>query len=206
MKNSTHENRIRYKKQKNFCSKLYKKEGKKYYSNTELKNFTDDNKFWRTVKPLISDKGVQSSRITLVDKKEEDKTEKNKIGESSNETISDDLDVANTLNEYFRNTITKLGITEYSDNFGTNTATLGDPVNIALEKIHRSSKGKIIKENVYTESLFHFTKISVSEMTKELSSLNSKKQQLSVTSQLKYLRYPLIFAIRCFKKYGIPKF
>ena len=37
--------------------------------------------------------------ITLVDKKEEDKTEKNKIGVSSNETISVVLDVANTLNE-----------------------------------------------------------------------------------------------------------
>ena len=37
---------------------------------------------------------MQASRITLVDKKE-DKTEKNKIGDSNNEIISDDLDVAN---------------------------------------------------------------------------------------------------------------
>ena len=59
---------------------------------------------------------MQSSRITLIDKKEEDKTEKNKIGDSSNKIISDDLDVASTLNEYFQNAITKLGITEYSDN------------------------------------------------------------------------------------------
>ena len=33
----------------------------------------------------------------------------------------------------------------------------------------------MIKENVSTDSLFHFAEISVSEMTKELSSLNSKK-------------------------------
>ena len=37
LKNRTNENRIRYKKQKNFCSKLYKKERKKYFSNIELK-------------------------------------------------------------------------------------------------------------------------------------------------------------------------
>ena len=49
---------------------------------------------------------MPSSRITLADKKEEDKTEKNKIRDSSNEIISDDLDVANTLNEYFQNAIT----------------------------------------------------------------------------------------------------
>ena len=85
-----------------------------------MKHFTDNKTFWRTVKPLISDKGVHSSRIALVDKKEEDKTEKNKIGDSSNEIISDHLDIANTLNEYFQNAITKLRITEYSDNFGTN--------------------------------------------------------------------------------------
>ena len=94
------------KKQKHFCRKLYKKDRKKYYSSIELKKFTDNKKFRGTVKPLISDKGVRSSRITFADKKEEDKTEKNKIGDSSNEIISDDLDVTNTLNEYFQNAIT----------------------------------------------------------------------------------------------------
>ena len=53
---------------------------------------------------------------------------KKKIGHSSNEIISDDLYVANTLNKYFQNTVTKLGITECSDNFGTNTTALGYPV------------------------------------------------------------------------------
>ena len=74
-----------------------------------------------------------------------------------------------------QNAITKLGIIESSDNFGTNTATLGDPIDIALEKFKEHPSVKIIKENVPTESLLHFTKISVSEMTKELSTLNSKK-------------------------------
>ena len=36
---------------------------------------------------------------------------------------------------------------------------------------------KIIEEIVSTESLFHFTEISVSEMTKEPSSVNSKKAE-----------------------------
>ena len=34
---------------------------------------------------------------------------------------------------------------------------------------------KIIEENVSTESLFHFTEISVSEITNGLSSVNTKK-------------------------------
>ena len=128
-----YKNRIGYKKQKNFCSKLYKKEQKKYL-NFELRNFKDNKKFWRTVKPLISDKGVHSSRITIVDKKDDKTEKKKKIGDSNNEIISNNLDIANTFNEYFQNPITNPGITEYSDNFGRNTATLGDPVNIMLEK------------------------------------------------------------------------
>ena len=44
-----------------------------------------------------------------------------------------------------------------------------------LEKFKDYPSVKVIKENVSTESLFHFTETSVSEMTRELSSLNSKK-------------------------------
>ena len=65
------------------------------------------------------------------------------------EIISDDLDVANTLNEYLQNVKAKLGITEYSDNFGTNTAALGDLVDIALEKLKDHPSVEIIKENIY---------------------------------------------------------
>ena len=82
-----------------------------------------------TVKSLISDKRFQSSRITLIYKKEQDKTKKKKKkGHSSKKLISDDLYVANTLNKYFQNTVTKLGITECPDNFSTNTTALGYPV------------------------------------------------------------------------------
>ena len=41
--------------------------------------------------------------------KKKNRKEKNKIGDSNNEIIYDDLDVANTFNEYFHYAITKLG-------------------------------------------------------------------------------------------------
>ena len=63
--------------------------------------------------------------LHLFIRKNEIKQKKNKIGDSSNEIISGDLDVANRLNKYFENTVTKLGITECSDNFGTNKTALG---------------------------------------------------------------------------------
>ena len=163
-------------------------------------------KFWRTFKPLVSNKGVESCRIALVDKKEEDKTEKYKTRDSNNETIFDNLYVTNALTKYFQNAITKLGITEYSDSLGKNITTLGDPVDIALEKFKDHLNAKVVKENVCTQSLFNFTQISVFEMTKELSSLNSKKEGAFENIPTKILRTSSNICNIGPKKYGIPDF
>lgn len=37
-------------KQRNCCSKLFKKERKKYYKKLDLKSMTDDEEFWKTIK------------------------------------------------------------------------------------------------------------------------------------------------------------
>ena len=44
-KNNNHKNQNLYKKQKNYCSRLYKKEKKKLYSNLNHGNITENNKF-----------------------------------------------------------------------------------------------------------------------------------------------------------------
>ena len=56
-----------YRKQKNFCSRLYKKERKKYYNNLDAKKITDSRKFWKTTKPFFSDKGAGKTEITLIE-------------------------------------------------------------------------------------------------------------------------------------------
>ena len=56
-----------YKKQRNFCSKLYKKERRKFCNNLNIKDITDIKKFWKTLKPLVSDKGICGcSKINVV--------------------------------------------------------------------------------------------------------------------------------------------
>ena len=70
VKNKTNENLKSYKKQRNFCSKLYKKERKKYYEMLDLKNVTDNKEFWKTVKPFLSDKVTTFPIISLVEKGE----------------------------------------------------------------------------------------------------------------------------------------
>ena len=54
-----------YKKQRNYVNKLLKKEKKKYFSNLNMNNYIDNKKFWNTMKPLFSNFGGGSQKITL---------------------------------------------------------------------------------------------------------------------------------------------
>ena len=117
VKNKTNANLKSYKKQRNFCSKLYKKERKKYYERLDLNNVTDNKKFWKTVKPFFSDKVTSVLQITLVE---------------NDEIISDESKVTNSFSKFFENAVQSLGIktNEYSnDNYG-----LKNPVETAIKK------------------------------------------------------------------------
>ena len=85
-----------YKRQINYCSRLYKKEIKTYYKNLNLKDIIDNKKFWKTIKPIFSDKAPQSNKITIV-------TQWEKITASKWDVISDDQNISESLNNYFFN-------------------------------------------------------------------------------------------------------
>ena len=55
-----------FKRQRCFCSILYKRGKKKYSSNLDLNKITDNKLFWKTVMALLSDKGVNTTNISLV--------------------------------------------------------------------------------------------------------------------------------------------
>ena len=111
LKEKTLETQALYKKQKNYTNKLLKKERKKYFGNLDLANFTDNKKFWNTVKPFFSKSSGGSRKITLVE---------------NDEVISDDQDIANTFNKFFDEAVSSLDIE-------INPYLLNDPGN--LEKI-----------------------------------------------------------------------
>ena len=59
-----------YKKQKNYCSRLFKKERKKFFNKLNPSFFNDNKLFWKTIKPFFSNKGSSGSNIKLVEKDE----------------------------------------------------------------------------------------------------------------------------------------
>ena len=76
-----------YKRQRNLCTSLFRKAKRDYYSNLNPTCVSDNKTFWKTVKPLFSEKVFSSETITLVDKNviyEED----NKVSEMFNDSFS----------------------------------------------------------------------------------------------------------------------
>ena len=149
-----------YKKQKNFCSKLYKKERKNYYSRLNIKDIIDSKKFWKTVKPLISDKCNVSNKINLVE---------------NDNIVSDDYEIAETSKIFFDNAVKNLNVLGDSDSLSP-TFHIDNPVDIAVEKFKNYPSITLIKSNVNVSSNFFFKEVSISDIFKEISSLNSKKQ------------------------------
>ena len=62
-----------------------------------INQITDNKQFWKTIKPLLSEKGTMFVHINLVD---------------NENIISEDRDVAETLNNFFENAVMSLDITE----------------------------------------------------------------------------------------------
>ena len=84
-----------YKKQKNFCSRLYKKERKRFFNSLNPSFVTDNKLFWKTIKPFFSNKGNYGSQIKLIEK---------------DEVLQDDDLIAKDLNKFFKNAVSTLNM------------------------------------------------------------------------------------------------
>ena len=94
-RDQTIENWNKFRKHRNSCVKLFRKEKRNYYNSLGISLVTDNKKFWKTVKPFFSDKLQSKNKIVLI----EDET-----------IISKDVEVAETMNEFFVSVTDSLGI------------------------------------------------------------------------------------------------
>ena len=97
-----------------------------------MNNFIDNKKIWNTVKPLFTNNGGGSQKIT--------------IGKDD-KIISDDKEVAETFNEFFKNSVKSLHIPQNTCLIN-NTGNLIDPVDIALKKYENHPSVINIKEMI----------------------------------------------------------
>ena len=78
----------KYRKQKDFCSRLYKKERKTLFNNLKVSNITDNKTFLKNIQTIFSESRKFTNKITLA-------------GDNEN-IISDDKLVLEELNNFFK--------------------------------------------------------------------------------------------------------
>ena len=93
LRNRSEVNKINYIKQRNYCVSLLRKTKKQYYANLNEKYVAYNEKFWKTVKPLLSDQIKSNEKITLVEVEE---------------IFNQDIKLAKELNSFFSSVIKNL--------------------------------------------------------------------------------------------------
>ena len=141
-----------YKKQRNFCSKLYKKERKKFYDNLDIKNITDNKKSWKTLKPLLRDKAkCGSSKINLVE---------------NDEILSTDKGIAEAFNNYYSNAVKSLNLQCDSEHL-SDVSDETDPIERAIKKFKNHSSIININQNIPKTTNFEFSQVDIDLIKKK---------------------------------------
>ena len=160
----TDENLKAWKKHKNYCSNLYKKERKNYYESLDMNNLTDNKKFWDTIKPIFSNKAKGSSNITLVEDKK---------------LITSEKEVAETLNKHFIESVRKLVENDSSSAYITENSTKTDPISKIIDKFRYHPSILSIKKNVKSMK-FSFEHFSEEDIATEIKKFDSKKSSTGI--------------------------
>ena len=92
-----------YNKQRNLCVSLIRWEKKNFFNNISTRDITDNKTFWKTVKPLFTDKIQTKSKIELIEKKFVSELRQEQI--VSEKVISEDQAVAGVFNKFFINIV-----------------------------------------------------------------------------------------------------
>ena len=143
-----------YKKHKNFRSKLYKRERRKYYESLDRKNALDSKEFRKTMRPFLSDKNTVFLQISI----------------EKNERIY--LMILICLKGLALSLKILFKTDEY---YLSDTENLSDPVEIAIRKFENHPSAQATEQNISVKQDFYFSNTEVSGILKETTALNNKK-------------------------------
>ena len=134
---------------------LLKKAKKEYYQNLDGKNVIDNRKFWKTVKPLLSDKSVSRGTINMTD---------------NEKMLTSESETGETLNNLFSNKVKKLSIPKFNSNNSV-TENIKDPVIKAILQYKNHPSILAIQKYIKNKT-FHFEEVSIGEVEKEILKLD----------------------------------
>ena len=144
------------------------------------KDLTDNKQFWRTVKPLLSDKIKSSEKITLVEQRETLDTD----GNINDEIVNDDVKIAGIFNRFFSNAVIDLKIPDFhgavplADN-------ISHPIFRAILK-YANHPSTIAIKDLNNTSMFSFSNVSVADVKREIRKLDPRKAAENTNISVEY--------------------
>ena len=90
-KNPTIENKLKYKKQRNKCVNLRKKAIKLHFKSVTVSGIIENNKFWETIKPFITNKNGLNNNSIILNK--------------DNKIITQEKELVNIFNDHYINIV-----------------------------------------------------------------------------------------------------
>ena len=163
-KKKTPDSLKKIKKQKIYCSRLYKKEWKKYFESLDPRRISDNKSFWKNIQPFFSEKRKISNKITLVENKEN--------------AVFDDHLVSEELNKFFENATRGLEINENSYIIDTDSNEINS-VEKSINKYRKHPSVLLIKSTLKNIPSFSFNEVGLSEIERELNLINPRKTTTS---------------------------
>ena len=170
-KNTTELNKSMYKKQRNFCVNLLRKEKKKYYNNFDLKIFQNNSKCWQRIKPLFANKQIALQKNIII-------VENDKI-------ISSSEKVAEKLNNFFIDAVDNLEIEPFAHSTDSNIHTKSRDEITKKYEMHLSILE--IKKNVNVENKFVFTNTTENAFRDEINKFGPSKAGIENDIPIKIL-------------------
>ena len=171
-RNRTEKSLKAFRKQKKICSRLYKKERKKFFNSLNPSLVKDSKFLWKTIKSFFSNKGDSGLNIQLV--------------EGSN-LLQDYRKIAGELNTFFKTAVSNFNINENTYIINHDSENLSDPVNKAIcKKFHPSIL--LTKSKLENQARFPFQPISKFDIEKEIKNIDLKKTTTKNTILPKILK------------------
>ena len=157
LKNPNDTNKMAYKRHRNYCVNLLRREKKRYYGNLDFKLITDNKKFWKTMKPFFSEKNSAEKKIVLL---------------NEGEIIFNDKSIAELMNTFFSQTIANLRIEGYQAESRVLSTNI---IHNAIRKFGNHPRVLQIKENIICTEKFSFAVATEKEIRTLIKELNISK-------------------------------
>ena len=142
------------KKQRNFCVKLLRQTKGKYFSDINVKTISHNKKFWKTIKPIFSNNGLNTNDMMLVE---------------NNEIVREEEIIAKIMNNYFTNITTHLKLKPTKIDPKANLESIIDTFQ------NHESVQRIKLANFQSKSSLKFDSVSELGVKKEILNLPSIK-------------------------------